>query len=187
MERRRFTRDETRWQLLEKRQHISTLKLTAKHHAPVRIDAMDLKNRLRDIETNGRNRLHLAPPNHECPNSTHFDGASRAGGGAVHGVGCGHAEVHAPGPQWAKSRRRPLPRTSKIGVVSRTDPCISKFIKGHIMKRLTVIASVAFAFFLPNVTSSPATGRQLGVSGIGRNLCCTFSSSLSCSGDIILR
>jgi hypothetical protein len=30
--------------------------------------------------------LHLAPPNHECPNSTHFDGASRAGGGAVHSI-----------------------------------------------------------------------------------------------------
>jgi hypothetical protein len=27
-----------------------------------------------------------APPNHECPNSTHFDGACRAGGGAVHGI-----------------------------------------------------------------------------------------------------
>ena len=54
MERRRFTRDETRWQLLEKRQYVLTLKLPAKHDIPVRIDAMDLKNRLRDIETDGR-------------------------------------------------------------------------------------------------------------------------------------
>jgi hypothetical protein len=30
--------------------------------------------------------LHLAPPNHECPNSAHFYGASRAGGGAVHSI-----------------------------------------------------------------------------------------------------
>jgi hypothetical protein len=54
---------ETRRQLLEKRQHIPTLKLTAKYDIPVRINAMNLKNGLRDIETNGRDRLHLAPPN----------------------------------------------------------------------------------------------------------------------------
>jgi hypothetical protein len=37
----------TRRQLLEKRQHISTLRLTTKHDVSVRIDAMNLKNRLR--------------------------------------------------------------------------------------------------------------------------------------------
>jgi hypothetical protein len=59
---------------------------------------MNLKDRLRDIETDSRNRLHdLAPPNHECPNSTHIDGACRAGGGAVHSIRCGHAAVHAVG------------------------------------------------------------------------------------------
>jgi hypothetical protein len=30
--------------------------------------------------------MNLAPPNHECPNSTHIDGACRAGGGAVHSI-----------------------------------------------------------------------------------------------------
>jgi hypothetical protein len=50
---------------------------------------MNLKHRLRDID-HGRNRLHLAPPNHEDPTSTHIDGACRAGGGAVHSIisGC---------------------------------------------------------------------------------------------------
>ena len=39
------------------------------------INAMHLKHRLRDIETDCRNRLHdLAPPNHRRPNSTHIDG-----------------------------------------------------------------------------------------------------------------
>src|SRR6516165_2498013 len=50
---------------------------------------MNLEHRLRDIEADGGNRLHLAPPNHECPNSTHIDGACRAGGGAVHSITSG--------------------------------------------------------------------------------------------------
>jgi hypothetical protein len=49
-------------------------------------DAMNLKHGLCDIETDGRDRLEPAPPNHECPNSTHIDGACRAGGGAVHSI-----------------------------------------------------------------------------------------------------
>jgi Tripartite tricarboxylate transporter family receptor len=32
--------------------------LTAEHHLTIRVDAMNLKNRLRDIETDSRNRLH---------------------------------------------------------------------------------------------------------------------------------
>ena len=39
------------------------------------VDAVNLKDRLRDIETNRRDRLHdLAPPNQWCPNSAHIDG-----------------------------------------------------------------------------------------------------------------
>src|SRR6516162_8884960 len=82
----RLDPDKTRRKLLEKREHVATLELTAKHNLPIRIDAMNLKHRLRDIEADGGNRLHLAPPNHECPNSTHIDGACRAGGGAVHSI-----------------------------------------------------------------------------------------------------
>src|SRR4029077_21011700 len=63
----RLDPDETGRQLLEKPEHVPTLKLTAKHDIPICIDAMNLKHRLRDIETDGRNRLHdLAPPNREC-------------------------------------------------------------------------------------------------------------------------
>ena len=82
----RFDPDKTGRKLLEEREHVTTLKLTAKHDIAIRIDAMNLKHRLRDIEADGGNRFHLAPPNHECPNSTHIDGACRAGGGAVHSI-----------------------------------------------------------------------------------------------------
>jgi hypothetical protein len=50
--------------------------LTAKNNIAIRINAVDLKNRLRDIETDSRNRSHdLAPPNHRRLNSTHIHGA----------------------------------------------------------------------------------------------------------------
>jgi hypothetical protein len=50
---------------LKERQNITPLELTADNHVAIRIDAVNLKNRLRDIETNRRDRLHdLAPPNH---------------------------------------------------------------------------------------------------------------------------
>src|SRR5271157_565820 len=52
-------------QLLKERQHISALQLTTKYHLTIRVNAMNLKDRFRDIETDSRNRLHdLAPPNH---------------------------------------------------------------------------------------------------------------------------
>jgi hypothetical protein len=45
---------------------IPALQLPVKNHITI--------DRLRNIETVGRNRLHdLAPPNHRCPNSTHLD------------------------------------------------------------------------------------------------------------------
>jgi hypothetical protein len=54
---------------------IPAFELTTQNHIAVRINAMNLKNRFRDIETDSGNRLHdLAPPNHGRPNSTHFDG-----------------------------------------------------------------------------------------------------------------
>jgi hypothetical protein len=49
--------------------------LPAENHITVRIDAMNLKDRLCDIETDRRNRLHeLAPPNRGCSNSARLDG-----------------------------------------------------------------------------------------------------------------
>src|SRR5260370_10427356 len=52
-------------QLQKERQHIPPLQLTAKNNIAIRINTVDLKNRLRDIETDSRNRSHdLAPPNH---------------------------------------------------------------------------------------------------------------------------
>jgi hypothetical protein len=46
-------------QLLKERENIAALQLPTKHHLAIRIDAMDLKNRLRDIETDYRDRLHV--------------------------------------------------------------------------------------------------------------------------------
>jgi len=41
---------------------------TAKNYVAIAIDAVNLKNRLREIETNRRGRLHdLVPPNHWVP------------------------------------------------------------------------------------------------------------------------
>src|SRR5262249_253380 len=85
-------------QLLEERQHVATLQLTAEHHITIRVDAMNLKNRLRDIETDSRNCLHdLAPPNHGCPHSTHPSWHSCAGGGAVHSITSGLMRCGEPG------------------------------------------------------------------------------------------
>src|SRR6516162_8618420 len=119
----RFDPDKTRRKLLKEREHVATLELTAKHNLPIRIDAMNLKHRLRDIEADGGNRLHLAPPNHECPNSTHIDGACRAGGGAVHSIRfgllrCNSVEAERlvpsstawPGGDHSSSRASRIPR-----------------------------------------------------------------------------
>src|ERR1700730_16419257 len=52
---------------------------------------MNLENRLRDVETNGRDRLHdLAPPNRGGLNSTHIHGTHVPSGGAVHSIKSGH-------------------------------------------------------------------------------------------------
>jgi hypothetical protein len=44
--------NQTRRQLLEERQDIATLQLTADQHLAFRVDAVHLKNRLGDVETN---------------------------------------------------------------------------------------------------------------------------------------
>jgi hypothetical protein len=54
--------------ILKERHHISALQLTTKYHLTIHVNAMNLEDRFRDIETDSRNRLHdLAPPNHPVP------------------------------------------------------------------------------------------------------------------------
>ena len=50
--------NQARLQLLEKRQDVAALQLTADGHLAFRVDAVDLKNRLRDIETDCCDHLH---------------------------------------------------------------------------------------------------------------------------------
>jgi hypothetical protein len=54
-----FNSNEARRKLLEEREYIAALELAANDHLSLRVDTMHLKNRLRDIETNCRNRMHL--------------------------------------------------------------------------------------------------------------------------------
>ena len=53
-----FNPDQARLQLLEERENVATLQLTANEHLAFCVDAVDLKYRLGDIETNSRNCLH---------------------------------------------------------------------------------------------------------------------------------
>src|ERR1700747_2999955 len=46
-----FDTDQAQWQLLKERQHIAAFELPAEKHIALRIDTVDLKNRLRDVET----------------------------------------------------------------------------------------------------------------------------------------
>src|SRR5207247_11429762 len=50
--------DETRRQLLEESNDVTPLQLAPDDHLAFRVNAMDLKNRLCDVETNRRDRLH---------------------------------------------------------------------------------------------------------------------------------
>jgi hypothetical protein len=45
-------------QLLEERQHVTTLQLAADDHLTGAINSVDLENRLGDIKTDCRDRLH---------------------------------------------------------------------------------------------------------------------------------
>src|SRR5215470_2578472 len=71
-----FNADQARRQLLKERQHRAALQLAADEYIAFRIDAVNLKDRLCDIEADCRNRLHrLAPPNRGDLNSTYVHGA----------------------------------------------------------------------------------------------------------------
>jgi hypothetical protein len=61
--RTRFNADEARWQLLKERQDVAALELTANNDIPCCIDAMDLKDRFGDVETDRcRDPLHAWLP-----------------------------------------------------------------------------------------------------------------------------
>jgi len=57
---------------LKEGQHVAAFELTTEHDIALRIDAMNLKHRLRDIETDCRDRLHDCLLRIGAPNSTHF-------------------------------------------------------------------------------------------------------------------
>src|SRR5689334_22334923 len=82
-----FDTDQTRRQLLEEQQYMTALQLTAQDYIALRIDTVNLKDRLRDIEADCRNRLHrLPPPKSWGPQQHPHPWRSCAGGGAVHSI-----------------------------------------------------------------------------------------------------
>src|ERR1700685_3732875 len=54
-----FDADQARWQLLKECQHVAPLELTADDDIARSIDAVNLKDRLRDVEAECRDRLHV--------------------------------------------------------------------------------------------------------------------------------
>ena len=63
-----FNTNQARGQLLEECQNVATLELPTEDDIALRIDAMNLKNGLCDIETDCRDGFHdLAPPNCRGP------------------------------------------------------------------------------------------------------------------------
>src|SRR5580704_19610728 len=54
-----FDTDQARWQLLKEHQHVASPELPTNDYIALRIDAMNLKDRFRDIETECRNHLHI--------------------------------------------------------------------------------------------------------------------------------
>src|SRR5690242_20947209 len=63
-------------QSLEKRQNVAALQLPADGDLAGSIDAMNLKNRFGDVETNRRDCLHLGSSESWGLNSAHIDGTS---------------------------------------------------------------------------------------------------------------
>jgi hypothetical protein len=53
--------NQARWQLLEERQDVATLQLATDDHPAGRINSVNLEDRLGDVETNCRSRLHDWP------------------------------------------------------------------------------------------------------------------------------
>ena len=77
--------NQARWQLLEERQDVAPLQLTADQHPAFRINAVHLKHRLRDIETDGGSFTKpIEPANvNELRDNTH--GMTRTEVRSIHG------------------------------------------------------------------------------------------------------
>src|SRR3984957_12369685 len=54
-----FNADQAGWQLLKECQHVTPLELTTDDDIALRIDPVNLKDRLRNVETECRDRLHV--------------------------------------------------------------------------------------------------------------------------------
>jgi hypothetical protein len=50
--------DQAPWQLLEERQNVATLQLATDDHLASGINSVNLEDRLGDVETDSRDRLH---------------------------------------------------------------------------------------------------------------------------------
>src|SRR5262250_2571930 len=84
-----FDADKASRQLLKEWYNVSALELTANDYITCRVDSVNLKNRLGDIETDCRDRFHVwllrIVGALTAPLPWHF----RAGGGAVHSIKSG--------------------------------------------------------------------------------------------------
>ena len=66
---------DTGWKSEKKRRNLPALQLAADDHLARRIDAVDLKHRLSDVETHRRHRLHVwLPHTRDRPSGDHFNG-----------------------------------------------------------------------------------------------------------------
>src|SRR5215813_12023637 len=81
---------------LKERQNMPALQLTADDHLSRRIDAVDLKHRLGDVETDCRDRLHAWLPITATAPAAITQWHLRAGGGAVHSIRSGRSSRPDP-------------------------------------------------------------------------------------------
>src|SRR6516162_2131292 len=96
--------DEAWRQLLEECQDITSLQLAPDDYLAYRVDAVDLKNRLRDVETDRRHPVHAALLRIVVTPAATTQWHLRAGGGAVHSIKSGHGADIAPAT-WSSSRQ----------------------------------------------------------------------------------
>src|SRR6516164_3989959 len=76
-------------QLLEECQDVTSLQLAPDDHLAYRVDAMDLKYRLRDVETDRRDTVHAALLRIVVTPAATTQWHLRAGGGTVHSITSG--------------------------------------------------------------------------------------------------
>ena len=86
--------DQARWQLLEKCYDVAPLQLTADDHLAFLVDAMDLKHRFGDVETDRRHCLHNCLLRNVGTLTAHFHGTPVPVEGpstaSIADLGCGY-------------------------------------------------------------------------------------------------